>query len=191
MTIQFQCPACSQPIEIDPEWGGQAVVCPYCRKTVTAPPESTYSPGPQIPMARAPVGRTGFELISEVPAIPQYGPPPTRNLVAMWAMILSWASLVCMAIAKVIFRPHYPEIASLAEKGKTPMEIQQAIMQQYGGVFPDWLLQVSALIFLALLLWIAGLVCAMIGVRHPTRRRWAVMSLITLGFIPILACCIT
>ena len=41
MSIQFLCPACSQPIEIDDEWSARPVACPYCRKTITAPESST------------------------------------------------------------------------------------------------------------------------------------------------------
>jgi len=51
MAIRFACAACQQPIEIDDEWGGQSVACPYCHKAVTAPTTSTWSPT-QIPQAQ-------------------------------------------------------------------------------------------------------------------------------------------
>ena len=190
MDIQFQCPACSQPIEIGPEWGGKAVVCPYCNKTVTAPQESTYQPAPEAPVARPSPAPTGFEVVDEVPAMPQYARPGGRNPIALWALMLSCASLVCVVIAKVIFAPHTSEMQRLVSEGKTPMEVQQFILEQHGGTLPDWLLHGSLLVFLALLLWLAGLVCALLGVRQEPRRRLAVMSLITLGAVPILTCCI-
>ena len=43
--------ACSQPIEVDEEWASRTVACPYCRKTVTAPAESTLTDLDQAPMA--------------------------------------------------------------------------------------------------------------------------------------------
>lgn len=41
MAIRFACPGCQQPIEVDDEWASQQVGCPYCRKVVSAPTEST------------------------------------------------------------------------------------------------------------------------------------------------------
>jgi endogenous inhibitor of DNA gyrase (YacG/DUF329 family) len=44
MAIQFQCPGCQQPIEVDSEHAGRVAACPYCQRVVTVPPESTYRP---------------------------------------------------------------------------------------------------------------------------------------------------
>ncbi|UCD29497.1 MAG: hypothetical protein JSV03_03175 [Planctomycetota bacterium] len=53
MAIRFTCPSCQQPIEIDDEWGGQSVGCPYCKRVVTAPKSSSWPPG-DIPEASSP-----------------------------------------------------------------------------------------------------------------------------------------
>lgn len=51
MAIQFHCPACSQPIEVDDEFAQRAAQCPYCSAVVTVPLSSTIEPvGP--PRAR-------------------------------------------------------------------------------------------------------------------------------------------
>lgn len=50
MAIRFACPSCGQPIEIDDEWAGQSVACPYCRRVVNAPRESSWPPG-NVPVA--------------------------------------------------------------------------------------------------------------------------------------------
>ena len=45
MAIQFACPGCSQPIEVDDEIAGKSAACPYCQHVVTVPDQTTYSPG--------------------------------------------------------------------------------------------------------------------------------------------------
>lgn len=54
MVVQFRCPSCEKPIEIDDEYAGRQVTCPYCHDVVDAPTESTYQ---SEPVAR-PVGET-------------------------------------------------------------------------------------------------------------------------------------
>ncbi len=41
MVVQFSCPGCQQPVEVDDDWAGQHVACPFCQRVVTAPTEST------------------------------------------------------------------------------------------------------------------------------------------------------
>ncbi len=43
MAIQFNCPGCQQPVEVDDEWAGEHVACPFCQRVVTAPAESTIT----------------------------------------------------------------------------------------------------------------------------------------------------
>ncbi len=60
MAIQFNCPSCTQPIEVDDEVAGQAAACPYCGKVVTVPQQSTYRPAVSArPLGEA--GTTGAE----------------------------------------------------------------------------------------------------------------------------------
>lgn len=62
MTIQFLCPSCSQPIEVDREVGGKAAVCPYCRRVVAVPTSSTYDPQQLVtarPLPPSDAGRAG------------------------------------------------------------------------------------------------------------------------------------
>ena len=76
MSIQFCCPQCQQPIEVDDEHAGRVAACPYCHHHVTVPAESTYHPQ-QTLIARpaAPGASTGYGADQQVP--PQYaGPAP-------------------------------------------------------------------------------------------------------------------
>lgn len=40
MSIQFNCPECNRPIEVDEPDGGQKIACYYCQAVVTAPARS-------------------------------------------------------------------------------------------------------------------------------------------------------
>jgi hypothetical protein len=70
MAIQFPCPSCSQPIEVDDEYAGQAAACPYCRRVVNVP---TESPGEMRPAAMA--RPTLSPAQGEVGAGPREAPP--------------------------------------------------------------------------------------------------------------------
>lgn len=65
MAIQFPCPSCAQPIEVDDEVAGREAACPYCQRVVTAPQQSTYAPRPFV--EARPVG---------APAGDAWAPPP-------------------------------------------------------------------------------------------------------------------
>src|SRR5512140_2444206 len=112
MAIRFSCPSCAQPIEVDDNWGGQSVGCPYCRRVVTAPPQSNWPPA-EVPLASParplppqsaasaqpgfappppPPGYTG-PFVQAVPGVPRSA-PPTMSRSAGWALVLAVASVV-------------------------------------------------------------------------------------------------
>lgn len=70
MAIQFQCPGCSQPIEIDDVFAGRNVGCPYCKRVVTAPSQSTL----EIPAT--PVARPASSTAPPLPPQGGFGSPP-------------------------------------------------------------------------------------------------------------------
>ena len=84
MPIQFRCTSCSQPIEIDNEFAGQAVTCPYCEKVVTAPRPTETG----MVIAASHGGSAG----DGPPSIPQR--PPEKG-------VLGWISLMCTVFAIV------------------------------------------------------------------------------------------
>ena len=43
MPIQFNCPQCNSPIEVDDEFAEQMATCPYCQAIVHAPPQTTLA----------------------------------------------------------------------------------------------------------------------------------------------------
>jgi endogenous inhibitor of DNA gyrase (YacG/DUF329 family) len=170
MTIQFQCASCGNPIEIDDEWGGKAVACPYCRKSVTAPMDSTFVPE-TAPSARA----IGSSEASD------------RNTVALWAFWLSLASLVVMIGSNIIFLPKLIEIVGMDSTADQARERLNSFVQEHVDLktVPGWLLAFMASFVFVVLFWLGGLICAVLGLRSPVRRGWVYAALGTLAFLPL------
>ena len=188
MAIQFPCPSCGQPIEIDSGWSGKVVECPYCRKTVTAPRESTYHPAPETPVARPAAGTTGFEAISEAPAVPQHLQPTERNLVAVWALVFSLSSLACFITGIVILAPHADELAPFAEmlnEDKSVSEVNRAFMEHWQGMVPGWMVGFTLVMLMALALWLVGVVCGILGLRRKPRKRFAIAALVVSALVAV------
>ncbi|MCH7870524.1 MAG: hypothetical protein IID33_02375 [Planctomycetes bacterium] len=99
MAIQFACPGCSQPIEVDDEIAGKSAACPYCQRVVTVPGQTTYRPAelhgasPVEPDAPSPIAppysATGLHV----------GPPPDERI--RLARRLGNSALVCAALVVV------------------------------------------------------------------------------------------
>jgi hypothetical protein len=74
MAIQFHCPGCSQPIEVDDIHAGQTAACPYCRQVVNVPTESSLGQAP--PVSARPTAEVDRAWPSEAPdSRPPIGPP--------------------------------------------------------------------------------------------------------------------
>jgi hypothetical protein len=191
MAIQFRCSACHDPIEIDPEWGGKAVVCPYCRNTVTAPVESTYQPPSEAPVARRAPDSGAIDVVSDAPAWP--ASPAERNRAAVWALVLSISTLACWITMQVVAAEHIDELepfARMKEEGRTYAEVNEAVLKHFGYSPPRWLVGLAILTFMALGLWLASIICGLVGVSRRPRRNLAIAALalsIMLAVLPVLS----
>jgi hypothetical protein len=192
MAIRFQCSACSQPIEVDDEWASRAVACPYCRKTITAPAESTLGNLSEIPTA------TPLTSPAEQPAPPAAQPPfqpagePHPNRIAVVALVLALAAMALVIMYLQVLASHQAEIESFYKPGMSfgdQMEAFSEYLQSQQGSIPAWVIALSLLPITAGLCWIAAVVCAIIAVRHPQRRGLAVAALLIVGGVPLLLCC--
>lgn len=190
MTIRFQCGSCSQPIEIDDEWASKPVACPYCRKTVTAPIESTLGDPATIQTA-VPVA-TQAAVGSEGPAIPQ-GIPVVRsrkNTLAIVALVLSILSTSLFVATFGVAAAHSKEVEQLqSAMAEAPTFAEQSkIMSEMLEANPEalpWLVMMTILPLGWMAANLAAVICAIIAVRRPVRRGLAVAAL-ALGFLPIL-----
>jgi len=203
MAIQFPCASCGQPIEIDDEWGGKTVACPFCHSRINAPHESqllrdepvpTASPaslGPAPPTAMSP----GFPQIADATLhVPQ------SNRLAIAAVILAALLLAELIAMKVVVSGHIGEIEALGERWQALMaegqgfvlawqKTQTELMENNGGTFPTWMMLVGIFEILAGLTWIAAVICGIFALRRTLHRQYAIASLVVCGVTPVLFCC--
>jgi len=175
MAIQFLCPSCAQPIEVDDEWADRAVACPYCRHTVTAPVASTYEPGISVPTARV--------LAPLVGAAPQTA---GANKVAVAAMVLSCLWLAVYLAGNALLGPAMRDALGDDPTREDVSKYTEKVLET--GDVPGWMVGMFVFLVAMLAIWVAGLVCAVMGLRGQRRRRLAVGSLLILGLLPVLEC---
>ncbi|MHC4066193.1 MAG: hypothetical protein ACYSUI_17085 [Planctomycetota bacterium] len=183
MAIQFQCPACSQPLEVDDEWASKPVACPYCRKTVTAPEASSFVPpaGPVLATPLSlPVEQAGVATLEST------APQASGNALAVWAMALTALAVLAYFVSNVLVVAWLKDLVS---PGASIEETQRAIMEEVqGGNMSGWLIACLVLMLAMLGFWIAGLVCGITALRKPARRGLAIGSLILSGCFLLLLC---
>jgi len=199
MVVRFQCASCAQPIEVDDEWASKAVACPYCRKTVMAPAESTLGDLAAIPMASplasgqtgVPPGTGTFNLPGGPRAFVAARPV---NRLAVAALILAAGAISVLILANVFAAPHQAELEEL-ERAIRPGQSFNETMQAYAAFAQahpqamQWLIPASLLVILAAISSIAGIICALIALRRPQRRGLAVGALVIACAVPVFLCC--
>ncbi len=192
MAIRFQCSACAQPIEIDDEWALKAVACPYCRKTITAPAESTLGDISRIPTATALAPQPNVAA----PAPPEpWSPQPQvaiemhPNRIAVVAFVLACCMILCLASITITTGAHVSEFEKLQKAIESGgfLKAQQELLETHGGI-PAWLIVMSVLEAVAGVAWIAAVVCGIFGVRRFQRRAFAVTTLVICGGVLVLLC---
>lgn len=179
MAIQFLCPSCKQPIEVDSMWGGKTVACPYCRGTVTAPDFSTLPDAHEIPMA-APVATMTSRMAES----------PSSNLLATVAFGLTLLMVALLTASAYIVVGHSLEMEELTKqiqkKGPDPSAQFSAWVeytQANNGTLPGWLLMVGFMNVAGMAICMASLICGLIALRNPVRRGWALASVLASGSI--------
>jgi DNA-directed RNA polymerase subunit RPC12/RpoP len=196
MAIRFQCGACSQPIEVDDEWALRAVACPYCRKTITAPSESTLGDLSRIPMA-SPLLDVGSAVALPTPAASSYASPdPNANPLAVAAFILAAAMVILLLSGAMIVASHALDLEQLQKELQPQPGVDsgsqfRAIMEYFnahGGQFPGWLVAVGVLQISAMAACAAAIVCGLLALRRTTRRALAVIALVSCGCVVLLFC---
>jgi hypothetical protein len=196
MAIQFACPGCQQPIEVDDTWAQRQVACPYCRRTITAPAASTIEPG-ALHQA-SPLREVTASTAS--PAPPGWATGPSEGStagrgVATAALALALAALALCVASKILIRTHLPEIQPMLESvepGTDILTMQKKWIEHFesqGGI-PGWMIALPWMLLGSFCLWLPGLICAILGVRHPAGRNRAVAALVLCAIVPVLTCCI-
>ena len=194
MTIRFRCTSCTQPIEIDDEWASKTVACPYCRKTTTAPAESTLENLDEVPTAMPLTGAEAVLPSSVSARVDDASQRPTVNTLAVVALILAGGSLASVALARLVLYRHRVEWAQLQEgiMQGTSIGEQMKAQSEFLEEHPEavrWLAPVSILLLTSGLLSLAALICGVIAICRPQRRGVAAAALVMAGVVPILVCC--
>ena len=197
MAIRFHCASCSQPIEVDDEWALKLVACPYCRKTVTAPAETQIDAAAPIPTATAP--RDAHEIDSPADSPPASLRPVYAggNGVAIAAFAMACILVACMGSIVVLWRVNATELKAqqdgmleAMQEGKGLFEsMQEASAKQMDETVSGGLLAASLIQVASFPLWIAALICGILGVRRSFRRTYAIMALCIVGLTPLVMCC--
>jgi len=210
MAIQFPCPSCSQPIEVDDEYAGQTAACPYCRRVVNVPTESpgemrpaamarpTLSPAEGEARAGPRAVPTGAEVRPEVPPPPppgglHVGPLPSRR--DRVASTYGTYALICTVLVVLLFGIFvvYGVALMMSELGTsttsqpTPEEMgraQAAATQKIFGT--GWVTGISlGAEFFA----VVGLVLGIVSLRAGSRANWkAIVSLVVCGLLAVCTC---
>ena len=204
MTVRFQCSACAQPIEVDDDWAAKPVTCPYCRRTITAPSESTLSDPACIPVATPLAPQVTAPIEEPMPAAvyaPQIDVPfagsEHPNRIAVVALILACIAVFAVFGVGFASAPHADDLKAMTERaqtlekeGKNPITAQQIAMGELldKDGLPTWLVVTSVGYCMLPLLWISALVCGVIGVRRVRRRGMAIAALTICGSIVLLMC---
>lgn len=199
MAIRFQCPACSEPIEVDDEWARRVVRCPYCQRTVTASSESTLPTVDQIPTATPIAGRAEFQPsadpVTPSGAVPPYPPAPGTNRAALTAMILAGFTVIFWLLYLQTMSNHRLDIQEFnrfmehARSSGTPT--MTAVMKYYetkSGQVPGWMITLSFLTLGFVATWLGSIIFGIIGLFRPIRRAMAVTALITAGTLSGMCC---
>jgi hypothetical protein len=179
MAIQFLCSACGQPVEVDDDMANLTVTCPYCRKVVTTPTQSTLTARPDatavgpLPPGIGPVPQ---------PFAPVLTPPPRRS-------VLGWVALACSA--GCILASMYAAVTAYSlVKDLDPKTLQtpdgQKIIQERLQGRRD--VQIAGTLG-PCVFPLAGMVCAIIALAIGARPRWpAITALCLLGAMILVSC---
>lgn len=181
MAIQFRCPGCSQPIEVDDEFALRSAQCPYCRSVVAVPAISSLEIG--APVAARPVPDAGADPIpprAEGTAAPALPPIPTssadaRQASARWygnlSLVATGVTLALIVLAMIRI------MVVMAQGGFDPTAApQEETLRRVGG---DALVQAASLgmLFFALV----GFVLALTSIVQARAGNWR-------GFVSLAIC---
>jgi hypothetical protein len=198
MAIQFHCPGCSQPIEVDDIHAGQAAACPYCRRVVSVPSESSVDP-----VRRVAARPTESEGVTH-PPVPDHGQTeapqpspgelhigPTMTPRERMARTLGTYALICGILAVLSFGAAVvygltliaPEVL---ENSGTQLSEEQlsAIDEKLAGNRWMGAAQMGSMFFA-----LVGAVLGVTSLVQSRRSNWrAVISVVVCGLLLTCAC---
>lgn len=176
MSIQFQCPGCSQPIEVDRQYASQSAQCPYCSRVITVPSFSTLPPD-EIPKARSP-----GEQPPEAPIAPgpsgdrgglHVGPTQDPRLRAarrygIASLVLGIISVVFIGVCLTLAAPILEEMAERYDAGD-PAAIEDLQQEMLDHPDAPYIVGTGCS---GPALAVFGLILAIVSLRQGRRGNW-------------------
>jgi len=200
MAIQFTCPSCSQPIEVDEDLGGKNATCPYCRNVVSVPVRSTLDAARVPPLARpaaggdeVPRGVGGAGVIDENVIRPAAAADnfERRRLARKYGFAALFCAALTVLLWVVLFvlmmRVMVPKMGLHPGSQPSPQEIQelQAATMEELGKNPAFV----ALNLGSGLVAVIGLCLAIVSITRSARGNWAaIVSLVLCGACVLCFC---
>lgn len=174
MAVQFNCSSCGKPIEIDDEFAGQSVTCPYCRTVVRA------VAGGSAPVASPLGGAISADVPPQMGAMPFVPPPAARpNWFATASMICGLIIIVTLCVAVGTMVPIAKKYAPNGQVNPADAEkIQKEFVQQPIMKIFSVTNMVAAIV---------GFVFAILGLTRRQGRKWQAIVGLTLCSL-VLAC---
>lgn len=185
MVIQFSCPGCQQPIEVDGEWAGQHVACPFCQRVVTAPTESTLRElGTTVPpMARRAVMQSEGGAAAGLDSA-----AGGARRIARLGLSCSLAAIVMLLVGRILLSP----LTNQLGPNPSQPEAQQKFMELLRDPQMSGRIALAGGVLMASFgCWVTGLVLSIIGAssRHELARKVAIAGLACSG-ITLGMCCL-
>jgi len=204
MAIQFRCPGCSQPIEVDDDYAGQTAACPYCRRVINVPTESTLGAEPSS-VARGADHEQTPGTAGAAPqddASPPGTPPPPPSPAGLHvgpapgprdraARTFGNYALICAVIVLLLFAVVF--FYSFAAVGQEIMKdpTSQPSPERMAEIQEDLLNNVwvqGAQLVIALLA-LLGVILGVVSLRQSSRGNWrAIASLVVCGLFVFCIC---
>lgn len=190
MAIRFLCAACNQPIEVDDEWASRLVACPYCRRTVAAPAQSTLEMSALVPEA-SPAAMPGAPRPAGAPRAYRASALYHPNRLAVVALALAGGAVAMLLLCFSIVYANQDELSKFMQPGmdfSAGMKSVQDYMAAHGGMPPGWLWGLGTSELAGGLLWLGAVVCGVIGSFRVHRRGLAIGALVLCGLLLLFVC---
>lgn len=174
MPIQFHCPACGQPIEVDDDAANQPVTCPYCRRVSTAPAATAPNFDAAARPAAGPQGRPVMPSRPVEPSTPYAALPPISegNKLGWWSLGLITSALLLMIPSMILSASIYAGLPTTQDPAWAMQQFKDEVANHKGL---QWLQ--AAICILPL----AALTLSIISLARGGRPKWPAYT--TLGII--------
>jgi hypothetical protein len=200
MAIQFRCPGCAQPIEVDDVHAGQTATCPYCRRVVNVPAETVLDE-PPVTARPAAEGGTGDAVAASesadshesgampVPPTPgglHVGPTLThRERLARtygnWGLVCTGITLALMASSMIYSITVFSDMLTADTASQPSLEEMSEQVVKH-----PWLVAGP---LASMLFAVVGLALGITSVKQTTRGNWrGIVALVICGLFVLCFC---